>query len=125
MAPQAPPPVPVEHHYHYYPAQPVQQDRPSRFSVSRLSPARNGSALVLGLIFVPDTGKLFHALGDEPGVMAASLAVAGILELRRRSRNWLVRAWLIRALTWNLLASSVVTASGLYMYGSLLTGVWS
>ncbi|MER5747139.1 hypothetical protein ABT097_28205 [Streptomyces sp. NPDC002225] len=125
MAPQAPPaPAPVEHHHHYYPAQPVQQG-PPRFSVSRLSPVRNGSALVLGLIFVPDTGKLLHALGDEPGVMMAALAVAGVLELRRRGRNWLVRAWLIRALTWNLLASSVVTASGLYMYGSILTGVWS
>ncbi|MFE3151180.1 MULTISPECIES: hypothetical protein [unclassified Streptomyces] len=124
MAPPAPAPAPV-HHHHYYPAPPAQQDRPPRFSISRLSPVRNGSALVLGLVFVPDTGKLLHALGDESGVMMAALAATGILELIAHRYGWRIRAWLVRALTFNLLASSVVTASGLYMYGSILTGVWS
>lgn len=120
MAPQAPPaPAPVEHHYHYYPAQ---QDRPPRFSVSRLSPVRNGAALVAGLLLLPVTGKALHICGDEPGVLMAALAVAGILELRTHSR---VRSWLVRVLTCNLLVSTVVTPAGLYLYGYLLTGVWS
>ncbi|MEV7856500.1 hypothetical protein [Streptomyces sp. NPDC088183] len=120
MAPQAPPaPAPVEHHYHYYPAQ---QDRPPRFSVSRLSPVRNGTALVAGLLLLPVTGKALHICGDEPGVLMAALAIAGILELRTHSR---VRSWLVRVLTCNLLVSTVVTPAGLYLYGYLLTGVWS
>ncbi|MFF4179484.1 hypothetical protein [Streptomyces sp. NPDC001750] len=121
MAVAAPAPAPV-HHHHYYPAQPVQQDRPSGFSVSRLSPLRNGAALVAGLILLPVSGKVFHICGDEPGVLMAALAVAGILELRTHSR---VRSWLVRVLTCNLLASSVATPAGLYLYGYLLTGVWS
>ncbi|MCX5115200.1 hypothetical protein OOK13_43520 [Streptomyces sp. NBC_00378] len=123
MAPPAPAPAPV-HHHHYYPTQPAQQDRPPRFSVSRLSPVRNGTALVAGLLLLPASGKVFHVFGDEPGVMMAALAVAGLLELRSNPYNR-IRSWLVRVLTFNLLASSVVTPAGLYLYGYLLTGVWS
>ncbi|MFE7111113.1 hypothetical protein ACFU98_42850 [Streptomyces sp. NPDC057575] len=125
-----PAPVPLEpapspvHHHHYYAAQPAQQDRPPRFSVSRLSPVRNGTALVAGLFLLPVSGKVFHVFGDEPGVMMAALAVAGLLELRSNPHSR-VRSWLVRVLTCNLLVSSVVTPAGLYLYGYLLTGVWS
>ncbi|MFF8696760.1 hypothetical protein ACF08W_31555 [Streptomyces sp. NPDC015144] len=118
MAPQAPPQTLVENHYHYYPT----QDRPPRFSVSRLSPAKNGSALVAGLLLLPVTGKVLHVCGDEPGILMAALAVTGILELRTHSR---VRSWLVRVLTFNLLVSTVATPAGLHLYGYLLTGVWS
>ncbi|GAA1317394.1 hypothetical protein GCM10009647_047190 [Streptomyces sanglieri] len=121
MAPPAPAPV---HHHHYYAAPPAQQDRPPRFSVSRLSPVRNGAALVAGLTLLPVSGKAFHVFGDEPGVMMAALAVAGLLELRSNPHDR-VRSWLVRVLTCNLLASSVVTPAGLYLYGYLATGVWS
>ncbi|MEU4506763.1 hypothetical protein [Streptomyces sp. NPDC024089] len=125
MAPPAPAPAPVPvHHHHYYPAQPAQQDRPPRFSISRLSPVRNGTALVAGLLLLPASGKVFHVFGDEPGVMMAALAVAGLLELRGNPYNR-IRSWLVRVLTCNLLASSVVTPAGLYLYGYLATGVWS
>ncbi|MGW9120219.1 hypothetical protein ACWGRV_27010 [Streptomyces sp. NPDC055663] len=112
------------HHHHYYAAPPAQHDRPPRFSVSRLSPVRNGTALVAGLILLPVSGKVFHVCGDEPGVMVAALAVAGLLELRSNPHNR-IRSWLVRVLTCNLLTSSVVTPAGLYLYGYLLTGVWS
>ncbi|MFF9593858.1 hypothetical protein ACF1FX_32520 [Streptomyces sp. NPDC014646] len=123
VAVAAPAPAPV-HHHHYYPAQPVQQERPPRFSVSRLSPVRNGTALAAGLFLLPVSGKVFHLFGDEPGAMVAALAVAGILELCSNPHDR-VRSWLVRVLTCNLLASSVTTPAGLYLYGYLLTGVWS
>ena len=96
----------------------------ARFSLSRLSPARNGSALAAGLILLPVSGKVFHVFGDEPGVMMVALAAAGLLELRSTAHNR-VRSWLIRVLTCNVLASTVATPAGLYLYGFLFTGIWS
>ncbi|MFF8618139.1 hypothetical protein [Streptomyces sp. NPDC015350] len=120
VAVAAPAPAPTVHHHHYYPAQPAQQDRPPRFSLSRLHPAWNGTALVGGLLLLPVTGKALHICGDEPGVLMAALAAAGILELRSRGRSWPVRV-----LTCNFLASCFVTPAGLYLLGYLFTGVWS
>ncbi|MER5501295.1 hypothetical protein ABT096_29400 [Streptomyces sp. NPDC002561] len=120
VAVAAPAPAPTVHHHHYYPAQPAQQDRPPRFSLSRLSPLKNGSALVAGLLLLPVTGKALHICGDEPGVLMAALAAAGILELRKRGRSWPVRV-----LTCNIVASCFVTPAGLYLLGYLFTGVWS
>ncbi|TBO58881.1 hypothetical protein EYS09_14970 [Streptomyces kasugaensis] len=114
----APPPVTYVTN-NYYPAAPGGPVAPARFSLSRLHPAWNGSALVAGLLLVPVTGKILHICGDEPGVMMAALAAAGLLELRSRGRSWVARV-----LTCNVIASSLVTASGLYMYGYLVTGVW-
>ena len=121
MAVAAPAPAPAVHHHHYYPAQPVQQDRPPRFSVSRLNPVRNGAALVGGLILLPVTGKALHICGDEPGVLVAALAVTGILEVCAHRP---AESWLVRVLTCNLLASCVATPAGLHLISYLVTGVW-
>ncbi|MFE7617876.1 hypothetical protein [Streptomyces sp. NPDC057496] len=123
VAVAAPAPAPTVHHHHYYPAQPA-QERPPRFSVSRLSPLRNGTALVAGLVLLPVTGKVLHVFGDEPGVLMAALAVAGLLELRSNPYDRL-RSWLVRVLTCNIVASCFVTPAGLYLLGYLFTGVWS
>lgn len=116
-APPAPAPVYVTNHYHLaVPAPPAAQ---GRFRISRLHPAWNASALVAGLLLVPGTSAILNnVFGGEYGVMMAALACAGLLELRHRGRSWP-----IRALTYNLLASSAVTAAGLHMYGYIVTGV--
>ncbi|MFC5889702.1 hypothetical protein [Kitasatospora aburaviensis] len=116
MAPPAPAPVTYVTN-HYYPAAPAGAV-PARFSVARLRPGWNASALVAGLLLVPVTGKVLHVFGDEYGVVMAALLAAGLLELRHRGRSWLVRV-----LTCNLIASSAVTAAGLHMYGYIVTGV--
>ncbi|MCX4970802.1 hypothetical protein OHA98_39875 [Streptomyces sp. NBC_00654] len=103
--------------HHHYPAAPEEPAAGGRFSLSRLHPAWNGSALVAGLVLLPVTGKVLHVCGDEPGVLVVALAAAGLLELRARGRSWLVRV-----LTCNLLASSLVTGAGLYLWGYLVTG---
>ncbi|MFJ3714023.1 MULTISPECIES: hypothetical protein [unclassified Streptomyces] len=119
MAAVVPPGAPVTYvTNHYYPDAPM-GSAPARFTLSRLNPAWNGAALVVGLLLVPVTGKLLHALGDEPGVIMAALAAAGLLELRRRGRSWVARV-----LTCNVVASSFVTPAGLYVYGYLVTGAW-
>ncbi|MGI5262459.1 hypothetical protein [Streptomyces angustmyceticus] len=104
---------------HYYPLAPSAPAEQGRFRIGRLHPAWNGSALVAGLFLVPGTSTVLNTVfGDEYGVMMAALALTGLLELRHRGRSWLVRA-----LTCNLLASSVVTGAGLHMYGYIVTGV--
>ncbi|GGX55798.1 hypothetical protein [Streptomyces noursei] len=119
IAAQAPPvPAPVYVTNHYYPAVPEAPARQGRFRISRLHPAWNVSALVAGLLLVPDTSRLMNLFGDEYGVMMGALALTGLLELRFRGRSWLVRV-----LTCNLVASSAVTAAGLHMYGVIVTGV--
>ncbi|WNI34399.1 hypothetical protein [Streptomyces sp. ITFR-6] len=122
MAPPGPAPVTYVTN-HYYPVAPEVPAPSPRFSLSRLSPVRNGTALVAGLTLLPVSGKVFHICGDEPGVMMAALAVAGILELRTSHDR--VRSWLVRVLTCNILVSTVATPAGLHLYGYLLTGVWS
>ncbi|MFB6881229.1 hypothetical protein ACFCY8_10385 [Streptomyces noursei] len=114
-----PAPAPVYVTNNYYPAVPEAPAAQGRFRISRLHPAWNASALVAGLLLVPDTSTLMNTLfGNEYGVMMAALALTGLLELRFRGRSWLVRA-----LTCNLVASSTVTAAGLHMYGVIVTGV--
>ncbi|MFJ4799147.1 hypothetical protein [Kitasatospora purpeofusca] len=117
MAPPAPAPITYVTNHHYYPAAPAAAV-PARFSVARLRPAWNASALVAGLMLVPVTGKVLHVFGDEYGVVMAALVATGLLELKHRGRSWLVRV-----LTCNLIASSAVTAAGLHMYGYIVTGV--
>lgn len=110
---------------HYYPAAPAAQ-APPKFTFARLKPVKNGSALIGGLILLQPTSQFLHVTGDEPGMMIALLVAAGLLELLRlaRRREWVIRAWLIRAVTFDVLAASVSTGAGLHLFGYLVAGVW-
>ncbi|MFI5534512.1 hypothetical protein ACIA8O_38855 [Kitasatospora sp. NPDC051853] len=116
-------PPTVHNHNYYYPAPvapagPPATAAPPQFSLKRLHPLWNLSALVVGALCVPGTDQVLHIFGDEYGVLLAGLIAAGIAELRYRGR-----VWVVRALSFNLLSCTVATEAGLHLLGWTLTGV--
>jgi hypothetical protein len=122
------PPPPPPGYWPLAPAGPInvvvtmQPARQPLLSWSRLHPLWNLTAGLAGLVLVPETNKLLHIAGDQPGVIytaALSVLVAEAAAMMKRRRS----GWLVRAATWHVALLAVLTPAGLHALSLPFTGV--